>query len=169
MPIPPLQPPAVPPPASWLRRRVVAPLLGLLQQGLSPTQLALTVALGVVFGLIPILGITTLLATFAAVRLRLNMAALLLISHLMSPVQLLILIPLLQLGARIVGDGNDTKLTISQLQYLFSHDLLAAARLLWRASLGAFALWLLGAVVLVPVLFYGLRPVFARLARRGAK
>ena len=76
----------MPPRASWLRRRVLMPLLGLLQQGLSPTQLALTVALGVVFGLIPILGVTTLLATFTAVRLRLNVAAMLLISHLMSPV-----------------------------------------------------------------------------------
>ena len=32
---------------SWLRRRVVGPALGLLRQGLSPEQLALTVAVGV--------------------------------------------------------------------------------------------------------------------------
>src|SRR3712207_413477 len=101
---PPATSPKLPRP-NWLRRRVLTPLLSLLQQGLSPTQLALTVALGIVFGLIPVLGVTTLLSTFVAVRLRLNVAALLLISHLMSPVQLLLLIPLLQLGARVVGDG----------------------------------------------------------------
>jgi uncharacterized protein (DUF2062 family) len=152
-----------------MRRRVLAPLLGLLQQGLSPTQLALTIALGVVFGLIPILGVTTLMATFTAMRLRLNVAAMLLISHLMSPVQLLILIPLLQFGARLVGDGTDTQLTLAQLQHLISHDWMAAASLLWRASLGGFLLWLAGSLVLVPGLFYGLRPVFARVARRQAK
>lgn len=148
---------------------MLQPLLNLLRQGLSPTQLALTVALGVVFGLIPILGVTTLLSTFVAVRLRLNMAAMLLISHLMSPIQLLVLIPLLQLGARIVGDGTDTELSFTQLQHLMTNDWSAAARLLWRASLGGFLLWLLGCVVLVPALFYGLRPLFTRLASRQAK
>jgi uncharacterized protein (DUF2062 family) len=148
---------------------VVKPLLDLLQQGLSPSQLALTVALGVAFGLVPIMGVTTLLSTFVAVRLRLNMAALLLISHLMSPVQLLVFIPLLQLGARVVGDGTDTELTLIQLQHLISHDWMEAVRLLWRASLGAFLLWLLGMVVLVPGLFYSMRPVFARIARRQVK
>lgn len=169
--IPPASPTtsATPPRATWMRRRVLAPLLNLLQQGLSPTQLALTVALGVVFGLIPVLGVTTLLATFTAVRLRLNVAAMLLISHLMSPVQLLVLVPLLQLGARVVNDGTDTALTLARLQHLMSHDWLGAAQLLWRASLGAFLLWLLGAVVVVPGLFYGLRPVFARFAKRPAK
>jgi uncharacterized protein (DUF2062 family) len=148
---------------------VVQPLLSLLQQGLSPTQLALTVALGVAFGLIPVLGVTTLLSTYAAVRLRLNAAALLLISHLMSPFQLLLLIPLLQIGARLVGDETDTQLTLQQLQHLFSTDWMEAARLLWRATLGGFLLWLLGSVVVVPCLFYGLRPVFNRIARRKAK
>ncbi|SMB99314.1 conserved hypothetical protein [Hymenobacter roseosalivarius DSM 11622] len=152
-----------------MRRRVLNPLLGVLRQGLSPTQLALTVALGVAFGLIPVLGVTTLFSTFAAVRLRLNVAALLLISHLMSPLQLLLLIPLLQLGARVVGDGTDTELTLTQLQYLLSTDWMEAAQLLWRATLGGFLLWLLGSLVLVPGLFYGLRPVFDRMARRQAK
>ncbi|WP_133272803.1 DUF2062 domain-containing protein [Hymenobacter radiodurans] len=169
--IPQASPPttAAPPRMSWLRRRVLMPLLGLLQQGLSPTQLALTVALGVVFGLIPVLGVTTLFSTFAAVRLRLNVAALLLISHLMSPLQLLLLIPLLQLGARVIGDGTDTELTLTQLQHLLTTDWMEAARLLWRATLGGFLLWLLGSVVLVPSLFYGLRPVFDRIARQKAK
>ena len=43
-------PPA--PPVGWFRRRVAAPLLALLRQGLAPETLALTVALGVAAGLV---------------------------------------------------------------------------------------------------------------------
>lgn len=46
----PLQPPLAPPPHSWFRRRLIAPFVDWLRTGLSPGLLALTVALGVVFG-----------------------------------------------------------------------------------------------------------------------
>ncbi|MCB2408617.1 DUF2062 domain-containing protein, partial [Hymenobacter lucidus] len=131
---PPVLPTTPPRPASWWQRRVVEPVRNILRQGLTPPQLALTVAVGVPLGLVPILGITTLLATFAAVRLRLNVAATLLVSHLMSPVQLLILIPLLRIGARLLGNGQGPELTMSQLRRLFAHDWGSALALLWRAG-----------------------------------
>ncbi|SHK68351.1 DUF2062 domain-containing protein [Hymenobacter psychrotolerans] len=164
--VPPVSPPPVP--ASWWRRRIAGPLLNLLKQGLSPAQLSLTVALGVIFGTVPILGITTLMATATAMRLRLNVAALLLISHLMSPLQLLLVIPLLKLGARLLDDQKGPALTLPKLQYLFANDWGQALRLLWLAGLGALLIW---AVVSVPVgvaLNFGLRPVFRRLLARQA-
>ncbi|QNH63783.1 DUF2062 domain-containing protein [Hymenobacter sediminicola] len=160
---------APPVPVSWWRRRLVSPLLNMLKQGLSPAQLSLTVALGVIFGTVPILGITTLMATATAVRLRLNVAALLLVSHLMSPVQLVLLIPLLRLGAGLIGNGKGPELTLTQLQYLFAHDWQQALQLLWQAGLGALLIW---AAVSVPVglaLNFGLRPVFRRLLARQAQ
>ncbi|WP_073110451.1 DUF2062 domain-containing protein [Hymenobacter daecheongensis] len=162
----PLPPPS--PPTSWLRRRVLEPVRNLLRQGLAPAELALTVALGVAFGLVPVLGITTLLITFAAVRLRLNVAAMLLIGHLMSPVQLVLLIPLLRLGARLWQNGRTPDLTLEKIRYLIAHDWSSALQLLWHASAGALLLWAVGMVPLVLLLNFGLRPVFRRLlARQG--
>jgi uncharacterized protein (DUF2062 family) len=160
--------PSAPPqrPDSWWRRRVADPVRNILKQGLTPPQLALTVALGVPMGLVPILGITTVLATFTAVRLRLNVAATLLISHLMSPVQLLILIPLLRWGAKLLGNGQGPELTIAQLKIQFAQDWGSALSLLWRAGVGAVLLWALLAVPLGLVLYFGLRPLFVRLLAR---
>ncbi|MBD2768889.1 DUF2062 domain-containing protein [Hymenobacter sp. BT664] len=156
-------PPA--PPANWLRRRVLGPLLSLLRQGLSPSQLALTVALGVAIGSIPLLGAITTVATLVALRLRLNVAALQLISHLMTPLQLLLLIPLLRYGARLMGNTQKNELTIAHIRHLFSSDWRGALRLLWQAEVGAMALWLLGAIPVVLVLYFGLRPVFKRFVK----
>ncbi|UYZ63840.1 DUF2062 domain-containing protein [Hymenobacter weizhouensis] len=158
-------PPTSPPPASWLRRRVLQPLLDLLKQGLTPHQLALTAALGSAFGLVPMLGVTTLMSTVTAVRLRLNVAAMLLIAHLWSPVQLLLIIPMMRLGARLWGSAGPA-LTLAKLQHLFSSDWLAALRLLWHALLGALALWAVGSVVLGTLFYFVLRPILSRVMAR---
>lgn len=155
-------PPA--PPAGWFRRRVAAPLLALLRQGLAPETLALTVALGVAAGLVPFLGAITTVAGIVALRLRLNMAAIQLISHLMTPLQLLLLVPLLRQGARLFGNAQEQNLSLTQIRHLFAADWRAALHLLWRAELGALALWLLASVPLVAVLYFVLRPLLQRLA-----
>ena len=156
------------PPPSWLRRRIVLPVLGLLRKGLSPEQLALTVAVGAGVGLVPFLGAITTLATLAALRLRLNVAAMQLVSHLMTPLQLLLIIPLLRQGARLLGNAEEKELTLTQIRQLFAHDWRAALHLLWRAELGALALWALGAVPLMAVLYFVLKPLFRRMAARKA-
>lgn len=149
----------------WLRRRVLGPLAGLLRQGLAPEQLALTVALGVAVGLIPFLGAISVVAALVALRLRLNMAALQLVSHLMTPLQLLLLVPLLRQGARLLGNAQEQNLSLSQMHQLLAHDWRAALHLLWRAELGAVVLWLLASAPLVAVLYFVLRPLFRRVAR----
>lgn len=164
----PLPPPplASPPPASWLRRRVLDPLLNLLKQGLAPGQLALTVALGVVVGIVPLFGATTVLAALVAWRLRLNIAALQLVTHLLTPVQLLLLPVLLRLGARVFGGASVQDLSVSSVRHLLATDWRAALRLLWRAELGALAIWAVGGAVLAGVLYLVLKPVFTRIVAR---
>ena len=171
---PPLLPlPASPadPPRSWLRRRVLDPVLDLLKSGLSPSQLALTVGLGIAFGLAPTFGITTLVSTATALRLRLNVAVMQLAAHLMSAFQLALLIPFLRGGARLMGQGAQVEhLTVKSLRQLIDHDGWGAVgRLLWRAELGALLLWAVVSVPLVAVTYFMLREVFRRvLVKQGA-
>ena len=170
----PSQPPPLPvdaPPRSWLRRRVLDPFLDLLRAGLSPEQLALTVGLGVAFGLVPLFGITTLVSVAVALRLRLNVAAMQLAAHLMSAFQLLLLIPLLRAGATIMGQGDKVKgLSVSRIRQLIDHEGWAAVgKLLWRAELGALLIWALLSVPLVAGLYFVLRAVFRRVLAKQAE
>jgi uncharacterized protein (DUF2062 family) len=69
-------PEAAPRRGSW-RRRVLDPLVDLLAQGLTPERLALSLAVGLVLGLFPVVGLTTLLCLAAGFAFRLNHVALL--------------------------------------------------------------------------------------------
>ena len=151
----------------WLRRVLFDPLLDLLKAGLSPGRLALTVGLGVAFGVAPTFGLTTVITAVVALRLRLNVAAMQLVCHLLTPVELLLLLPLLRYGGELLGQGDViAHLTLAQLQYQVRHDTGPILRLLWRAELGALLIWAVAAVPLVAGLFFGLRPVFRRVVRR---
>ena len=151
----------------WLRRVLLDPLVKLLKAGLSPGQLALTVGLGAALGVAPTFGLTTLIATGVALRLRLNVAALQLVCHLLTPVQLLLLLPLLRYGGELLGQGNVLdRFTLSQLQHQVRHEPLVILRLLWRDELGALLIWVAAAVPIVALLYFGLRPVFQRVVRK---
>ncbi|MBF9221433.1 DUF2062 domain-containing protein [Hymenobacter ruricola] len=162
--------PPVAPPRSWLRRRVADPLLDLLKAGLSPEKLALTVGLGVGVGLIPLLGVTTVLSAAVALRLRLNVAAMQLATHLMTFFQLALLIPCLRAGARLLGQGQQVAhLTLPGLRQLIEREgWQAIGKLLWRAELGALLIWAVACVPLVALLYFVLRAVFRKVLAKQA-
>ena len=157
-----------PPPRTWVQRRLLDPFMSLLKAGLSPSGLALTVGLGVAFGLAPTFGITTIVSTAVALRLRLNVAAIQLVCHLLSPVQLILLLPFLRWGATILGHGEQVAdLTFEQLKKMTSEEGWGSVlHLLWRAELGALMLWALAAVPVVAALYVGLKPLFRKVVHR---
>ena len=159
---------ALPTPRPSRRRRfLIDPFLNLLRTGLAPGALALTVGLGVAFGLMPVLGLTTILGTAVALRLRLNVAAMQLAAHLMSVPQLLLLLPLLRWGGHLMGQGAAVDgLSVARIKHLWAADAGHLLGLLWRAEVGALGLWALGSVPLVAGLALALRPVFARALRK---
>lgn len=155
------------PAAGWLRRRLIQPLLELLQSGLSPAKLALTVGLGVAFGLAPTFGITTLVSSAVALRLRLNVAAMQLVCHLLSPLQLILLVPFLRLGATVLGYGHEVKnLRLLQLKQWIANDGWGVLRVLWRAELGAILVWAAVSAPVVAALYVGLQPLFKKVVVR---
>jgi uncharacterized protein (DUF2062 family) len=157
-----------PPPRTWVQRRLLDPFMTLLKAGLSPSSLALTVGLGVAFGLAPTFGITTIVSTAVALRLRLNVAAIQLVCHLLSPVQILLLLPFLRWGATILGQGEKVaNLTFEQIKQMASDEGWGSVlHLLWRAELGALMLWALAAVPVVAALYVGLQPLFRKIIKR---
>ena len=157
-----------PPPRTWVQRRLLDPFMSLLKAGLSPSSLALTVGLGVAFGLAPTFGITTIVSTAVALRLRLNVAAIQLVCHLLSPVQLLLLLPFLRWGATILGHGEQVaNLTFEQIKKMTSDEGWGSVlHLLWRAELGALMLWARAAVPVVAALYVGLKPLFRKVVHR---
>src|SRR5579863_6612431 len=99
---------------SAIHRKLIQPFIDLLKQGVTPEKIALTIALGLTLGVTPVIGSTTMLCTLAAVTLRLNLPAIMLVNGAVYPLQLTLLIPFLRAGAWIFhADGP--KLSVGQI------------------------------------------------------
>lgn len=147
----------------FLQRRLVAPFLVLLRQGVTPRELALSLALGIVIGLVPVLGISTALCALVALVLRLNMPAIQLVNYLLTPLQLLLIIPLLRFGEWLARAPR-FPVTLESGLVLLSHGVIRAVTVLATAIVHATLGWFVLAPLAAFVLFRVLEPVFRRLA-----
>ena len=146
----------------FLQRRVIEPLRAQLTQGVTPSRLALALSLGVVLGVVPILGITTLLCGVVAAVLKLNQPAVQVANYAAYPVQLALFVPFFHLGAWIFGQPPMT-FTVAQLRAELREDRLGTLAHYAGANLRAVAAWALIAPLVVMVLFVVLRPVLRRV------
>ena len=86
-----------------LRARILSPLVHLLSQGVGARELAMSIVVGLIVGIFPVLGTTTVLCTIAALVLRLNLVAIHTIHYAATPLQLVLIIPFVRVGEHLVG------------------------------------------------------------------
>ena len=122
-------------------------ILTLLRDGTRPESISLAIVLGLILGTIPILGSTTLLCTAAALSLRLNIPLIMLVSYFVYPLQLLIYVPLLLLGARLL-DPSIATLTLPGVYQMMRSNLWGTIGRLFWANLGALLIW---GVISIPI------------------
>ena len=151
-------------PPTYFRHKIINPLLALLTMGITPQKLALTVALGLTIGIMPLFGLATLLCTLVGLRFRLNIPALLLICYLAAPVHLLLYLPFIKTGIFIFG-ADEFRLTFEQMLYLFQEDWLKAVEKLWLANMLGVAAWLLLSGPFTGLVYLLMVPVFRKYVR----
>lgn len=140
-------------------------MLDFLQQGISPEKMALALAIGITIGVMPLLGATTLLCTLLAFRLKLNMAFLQLVNYIVYPIQLLLYIPFLRIGAGLFSKEK-FNYSLEDITNMLADDPMGTIAKFFIVNLSGLLLWL----ILVPVLFalsyYIGRAVFRSMARQ---
>jgi len=155
------EPGAQAPPGFW-RRRVGDPLVSLLAQGLTPERLALSLAVGLVLGLFPIVGATTLLCVAAGFAFRLNHVALQLANHLAYPLQVPLILAFVRLGERLLGAPRVTLDPLALARH-FQRDATGFLREFGLTGLHGILGWGLVAPALVAAAFFALRPLLRRV------
>lgn len=152
--------------ANLLQRWVVEPVKGLLRHGAEPKKLAWSLALGIVVGVNPLLGSTTLLALGLASAFRLNLVASQVGNHAMYPLEIALFPVFVKLGSLVFA---------TQRLPLHGKALLDAVRLhpwdttrvLWTWEWHALVVWAVMAAVMMPVIAYSLRPVLRRMLAKA--
>jgi uncharacterized protein (DUF2062 family) len=157
--------PVNPLPEPFWKRRLLTPILQQLQTGITPEKIALTIAVGTVVGVFPVLGSTTLLCALAAFVLRLNQPIIQLVNYLAYPLQLALVLGFLRAGESLFGKEH-LPLSIPLMLERFK-----AGPLLFLKDFGVIAVhgivvWLLVAPVVGTLLYLVLRFPMRALARR---
>ena len=148
-----------------IRRRLYEPLLQLLRVGATPEKLAWSIAVGIVIGINPLLGSTTLLALAAAFLLRLNLVASQLGNHAMYPLELLLFPVFVRLGNRLFHTAG-LPLSLHAIAEGAKRHPWDTTRQLWRWEWHAVVVWAAFACIAAPLLQGLLRRVLARMLVR---
>ncbi|HXC94724.1 MAG TPA: DUF2062 domain-containing protein [Edaphobacter sp.] len=144
------------------------PILALLRIGASPEKLAWSIAAGLLIGINPILGSTTLLCLAIALFFRLNVAASQVGNHLVYPLELVLVIPFIRMSSRVFHTAPMPLSTSTLLHEAREHPL-ALTRELWLWEWHAFLLWVIFAAVAIPLFAVALTPILRRLLARVQK
>jgi uncharacterized protein (DUF2062 family) len=150
---------------SFIRRRLVKPLLDLLKQGVTPEKLALSIALGATLGIVPALGWTTALCAIIAVIWRLNLPAIQIVNYFMYPLQIALLLPFFRVGEKLFRAPH-LPISVSQIYAMIHANLWNAIKFLWSTTWHALVVWTIVAPFLIVLVYVILAPLFRRVLRR---
>jgi len=156
---------ASPPHHSWVYRRAILPIFALLRMGATPRRLAWSIAIGLLIGINPLLGSTTVLCLAASTCFRLNVVASQIANHSMFPLELALVIPLIRLGARVFHTAA-MPLSPSVFLHAARSSPLALTRQLWSWEWHALVLWAAISAVAAPAIAIALTPLLRRLQPR---
>jgi uncharacterized protein (DUF2062 family) len=149
---------------SFFRRRLIDPLIALLRQGVTPEKIALSLALGIVLGVFPVLGSTTILCALVALILRLNLPAIQLVNYFVYPLQLALLIPFMRAGEKIFR-AQPIPLSLAQLVAKVHANMWQSIQELWVTTVHAMVAWIAICLPAAALLYFVLAPLLRALWR----
>ena len=148
----------------FFRCRVLRPLLRQLRGGVTPRRLAWSLALGIVIGINPSVGLTTVLVVMLAWVFGLNQIASQIGAHAASPLHLLLFLPFIELGVHLFHTGR-LPMNMRQVEHL-SHHPLRLFHEIWRWEWHALIVWGVVAAIAMPLLAMYIRRGLVLLMRR---
>jgi uncharacterized protein (DUF2062 family) len=88
------------------------------QQGLGVNEIIKAVIVSLLFTVIPVFGITTILLTFLAIKFKLNLPIMVVVSYMATPLQFILFIPFIRVGETIFNTKH-TLLTVADIKASF--------------------------------------------------
>lgn len=151
--------------ANLWKRWIVNPVMGLLRTGADPKRLSWSLALGLVVGVNPLLGSTTMVALALASALRLNLVASQVGNHAVYPLEWLLFPVFIKAGSMVFGTERLPLGGKALLDAVTRHPW-DTTRLLWMWEWHALIIWAACAVLALPILAFGMCPVLNTMAQR---
>ncbi|MBA7538229.1 hypothetical protein ES705_30503 [subsurface metagenome] len=137
----------------WATRKFLLPLKKAIKEGISIERLSVSLALGIIVGLIPLYGVTTVIVGLIAISLRLNFVLMQVAHYIVHPIQIALLIPFLKMGDAVIKT-SEVSFSVHQYIHLFKTDFWSTLQELWLVNLSAIGIWLILSIPLFLALYY---------------
>jgi uncharacterized protein (DUF2062 family) len=148
----------------FVRCKILRPLLRLMRGGITPRRLAWSLALGMVIGINPSVGITTIAVIMLAWTFGLSQVASQIGAHMVAPLHLLLFIPFVQLGVHLFHTRR-LPLSLHQIEQFGRHPWQLFHEI-WQWEWHALLIWGVVAAITMPLLAKYLRRGLVLLLRR---
>ena len=135
----------------------------MVKEGMSLKKITLCISLGITLGIFPVLGMTTVLCTLAALAFRLNLPAIQLVNYMVYPVQLALLAPFYSAGSRLF-DQQSLHISGENLIEMIQNDFWGSMSGLWDLTLYAIFTWSVICPILILVLYLSLKPAVSAIS-----
>ena len=139
--------------ATWLKVK------GLLKQGLTPKQLALSIVISILVSIFPIFGISTIILTALAVPLKLNLPIMIAVSYVAEFLKALLILPFITIGGALFG-ADHSLLTYEAIKASYEISFWETVKGLSYELLCGFVGWALLAIPAGIVLYFVLKGIF---------
>lgn len=135
------------------------------KEGLTPEKLAFSITLGIISGIFPVLGMTTLLSIILTMLFRQNLLVVQSVQWILALVQILLIIPFMQFGAFLLNQ-NGIHINMQQINHAFQPGLLSGIKTVGLFHLYGILTWLILAIPASAVSYYGFLFVFQRKGKK---
>ena len=137
---------------NWNIRALKSKTVALFKQGLSPKELTQSILVSALISIIPIVGVTTVLLTILSLKRKLNLPIMIAISYLAWPLQILMIIPFINIGEFIFSIPQSNH-SAQEIIASFQESFFGTLSQLSFELLCGFGGWLLTAVPFFTVLY----------------
>ena len=127
-------------------------MLAFLKYGMSAKKLALTLALGISFGIMPFMGVSTYLLIVLALIFRLNIPAIQLVNYAMYIIQLVLFVPFLKTG-QFIFNGPELPFELSNVISMLETKFWATLNTIWEINLLGIIVWIMVAIPLTYAIY----------------
>ena len=141
--------------------RFLVPFRLMPAEGLSAGKIAFSLSLGIIAGIFPVIGATTLLSLLFTFLFRLNILIVQSVQWTVALFQLLLIVPFMKSGAYLLTQKN-IHINTSQLQQAFEHGTMAGVKSLWILHLYGIFSWILIAVPAGFILYFLFLHIFSK-------
>jgi len=143
------------------RKYIFGLLAQALKQGLTPNKLAITCALGMVIGIFPIMGASTMICFGLSIIFRLNIPVMQLANYIVIGLQVICIVPFIEFGSYLFG-LRAISYTGDQLVELFQNDFWKLVKDAGYALSGGVGAWFIVALPLFLALYFSFLFLFTR-------